>query len=808
MAHHNDLEAGDGLTAGARQVTLARFILFVERAAPAIVVASAPLALIVALGLLDLWRFAGFWGHAAALLLMIALAAVLFWRRKPPVLWPSREEALERLERDGVMRHEPLRSLEDAPASGAAVLWEAHLFDARARATDAKLLAPAPTANTVDPNGVRYAALALLIVGALVAGSEAPRRFADAFRPSDAAIARAGFADLWIEPPAYTGKAPIYLLRANEPLGALREQIDAPQGSIVRIQTKPGARYRLTLRTESDVSKALREGGKKSGRASLTLTASGALTLSAGGRTARWPLGVIADRAPKVEFVEPPAPDPDGRLRIALNIEDDYGAAAVALELRLDRDQPRPLDAPPIADDVAAAAEMIPLDSLKGPRGQRAALIDLTANPWSGLSVIVTAVIRDAAGQEARSLPASIVLPAREFFNPLAKSVVEQRQSLAVAPAAWRRVEWALSGMTLAPEYFFERPTDYLLLRTAMWRVNKRAGEESERTVEEFWPLALQLEDETLELARQRLDAARAALREALENGAADAEIERLTEAMRGALQQYLEALAQSGAQSDPDAPVADQTVSAADLEAMLDSVKDLAKKGAANAARQALADLEQLLENLRLPGSGGGGESSEGQSGQQGQSGQAGAVGDLIGRQRALADEAFRRGETKGASGEDLAEDQSRLAGDLADLMKSLEESERESGAGASPSGKAMSRALSAMRRSEEALDNESFDDARSAMEEAIANLREGAEALAKSERAKAQTAQGSGGQPTRDPLGRPAGRSTGQDVEVPEQSDAQLARELLEELRRRLSNGDRTEDEIRYLERLLERF
>jgi len=41
-----------------------------------------------------------------------------------------------------------------------------------------------------------------------------------------------------------------------------------------------------------------------------------------------------------------------------------------------------------------------------------------------------------------------------------------------------------------------------------------------------------------------------------------------------------------------------------------------------------------------------------------------------------------------------------------------------------------------------------------------------------------------------------------------VPEKSDAQKTRELLEELRRRLSEGERTEDEIKYLERLLERY
>jgi len=798
-------EPGAGVPA--RQVLFARVVLFLERVAPSATVAGAPLAFIVALGFFDLWRFAGLWGHALALALLLCLVGVLFWRQRPSSFLPSRSEALARLERDGLMRHEPLCALEDAPAAGANALWSAHLAEARTRAKPVRLLAPAPTANSVDPFGIRYAAFSALIVGAIAAGPDAAPRLAGAFLPSDPAITRAGFADLWIEPPAYTGKAPIYLLRAKDQLAGLRDQIDAPEGSLVRIQTKAGARYQLAMNAARRTTKAVRERGEKSARATITLSTSGLLSLSAGGRTARWPIGVIDDRAPTIDFVEPPAPDRDGRLVIAVRVDDDYGAETVALTLRLDQSQPRPLDAPAISADIAAKTEAIAIDSLKGPAGTRAAALDLSSHPWAGLAVIVTATVADAAGQQAQSLPVSLTLPARDFFNPLAKAVIEQRQTLAVSPTDWRRVEWAFNGMTLGPEYFFERPTDYLLVRTAMWRVNKRAGENQSETVEEFWPLALQLEDETLELARQRLDAARAALREALENGVADSEVERLTEALRDALQQYLEALAQSGAASDPDAPPADQTVSAADLEAMLDSVRDLATSGASGAARQALAELEQLLENLRAPGGGASADGQPGQGGQTGQGGQAGQVGDLIGRQRSLADEAFRRGQAPGAKGDDLGDDQAALAGELGDLLKALEEATSDSPDGAA-AGKALARALSAMRRSESALGGENFDGARDAMEEAIANLRDGAEALAKGARATARAAQGQGGQPMRDPLGRPIGQSTGEGVDLPEKSDAQRARDLLEELRRRLADGERNEDEIKYLERLLERF
>jgi hypothetical protein len=111
-------------------------------------------------------------------------------------------------------------------------------------------------------------------------------------------------------------------------------------------------------------------------------------------------------------------------------------------------------------------------------------------------------------------------------------------------------------------------------------------------------------------------------------------------------------------------------------------------------------------------------------------------------------------------------------------------------------------------MRRSEEALRGEDFETASGAMERAIAALRDGAQALARKEGAGARAAAGDGRQPMRDPLGRPIGDAYGSGVDVPEKSDAQRTRDLIEELRRRLSDGERTEDEIRYLERLLERF
>jgi hypothetical protein len=194
------------------------------------------------------------------------------------------------------------------------------------------------------------------------------------------------------------------------------------------------------------------------------------------------------------------------------------------------------------------------------------------------------------------------------------------------------------------------------------------------------------------------------------------------------------------------------------------------------------------------------------------GESGPSGQAGDLIGRQRELADEAFERGRAGGGepgeNGDDLADAEAGLGEDLDQLIDALQ----GAGAEADPNGdaaRAMGRARNNMREAEQALRNGDFDAAASAMERAIAQMREGAEGLAREEMRQAGEGRQDGEQGTgTDPLGRPTGNAYGQGPEVPEESEAARTRAVIQELRRRLGEPGRDEEEVDYLERLLERF
>jgi hypothetical protein len=115
-------------------------------------------------------------------------------------------------------------------------------------------------------------------------------------------------------------------------------------------------------------------------------------------------------------------------------------------------------------------------------------------------------------------------------------------------------------------------------------------------------------------------------------------------------------------------------------------------------------------------------------------------------------------------------------------------------------------------MGEAEQSLGEGETGNALSEQGRALDNLRRGAQAMAEAmAQGMAQGQPGPNGRQRTDPFGRPLrteGPDLGVTVKVPEEIDVQRAREILEELRRRLSDPSRPRLEKDYLERLLERF
>ena len=116
-------------------------------------------------------------------------------------------------------------------------------------------------------------------------------------------------------------------------------------------------------------------------------------------------------------------------------------------------------------------------------------------------------------------------------------------------------------------------------------------------------------------------------------------------------------------------------------------------------------------------------------------------------------------------------------------------------------------------MERAERALRNGDLNGATDHETRALEQLRQGARDLAQQMMRQLPSRYGlNDNRGELDPMGRPPQRTDGPDpgtgVRVPDQIDVQRAREILEELRRRLGETTRPPVELDYLERLLKRF
>ncbi len=782
--------------------------------------------------------------HIAALA-GLALAVVLLWRRLAVLgPLPTVADARARLERDNALPTGTFADLADEPVGGDAEnpLWRAHQAQLLQKLRGLKAQRPRALIDRTDPFAGRVAGVLIFGVGLLIAGENWGPRLAAGFVPQPAATAPLR-ADIWLAPPDYTGEAPRFLVRAGTLPAGTAETITVPSGSVLNLRLNapgtsgrpPNARARLaTPDGQQDVPL---DAAGRTLTASLPITENSAFELRTRGNRAIWPIAVQEDRAPDVRWETQPSAVGGTRTFISAVTEDDYGITEATLKLKLATPLDRPPDAPRAARDVVGETLSVPLPGLQGAGGMRETEVDLTEHPWAGMPVEMRLEVADGSGQTAASGPVRFVLPTRLFYNPLSRAVIEERRSLALAPSQWRRSARLFDAMTFAPEQFAENTRDYLLLRTAYHEMAVGRGKNVDELVESFWSLAIALEDEGLTLARQRLEAAQEALRKALANGAPPEEIDRLVEALRQAMADYVAALAASGdAQASQEQT--DQELSERDLDDILDEIARLRRQGDTAEAQARLAELEALLQNLTI---------SQGQSGQSGQGNQSGSgqgaendgsgegegtgsaldsAGSLIDQQRRLSDDTFsaRRGDR---STEGLSQGQRALA-EGARALADQATAPDPSGSAGDPStesaredaARAFGNAESAMEMAADALSRGELQSAQALQEQAITALRRGAETLAEAalaergerdggdgERGGQQTGEGTRGA-ERDPLGRLWGQQGPTDIDIPDLLNPEQIRTLTEELRRRLSNPDLTDAERAYLERLLRRF
>ncbi len=812
-----------------RAIWRARVVLLWESVWPAVASVLTFVALFAIVSWFGLWRVVSD-PVRFGILALFALGAAALVVRAFRLRAPARAAALARVEQATGLLHRPATAFGDTMAVGkddpaAQALWLAHRERLLASLDRLRSGAPAPGLARRDPWAIRFLAVLLLVVGFVYAGPERADKLLEAFRGGEPVAATVARIDAWVTPPAYTSRAPIFLTGERaRPSGT---EYSVPVGSVVTVRTG-GANDLAVVAVdeagETPAGIAAAQGADAAGpgheqpvERQVALEKGAEVVVRKGERDVMaWRFAVEPDRAPEIAFLKPPAPARSGALAFSYALKDDYGVVAAEAEI-----------APLAAEEGAAEARPLfeapevplSLPQLRTRDGASETIRDLTAHPWAGATVKMTLVARDEAEQEGRSEPMEVMLPARQFTNPLARAVVEQRGKLAMDANAAPRVLDALDTLTLAPEDTFDDLGDYLALRSAYFRLdNARDDDELREVVDYLWQVALGIEDGDMSLAAQKLRDAQEALRNALEQNASDEEIARLTEELRQAMQEFLQALADEARRNPnmanlPPSPDA-QVLRSQDLERMLDQIEQLAQNGARDAARQMLSELQNMLENLQA------GRPMQGQQGGGDQMMQSlNELADMIRRQQQLMDETHRSQRGLGQDGEQMTpEEMAEALRQLQEQQQALEQQlqqlmEQMEGMGM-PQNNKLGQAGEAMGRASGALGQGQPGDAVGNQGDALEALRQGAQSLAQqlgNQPGPGMAGNPNGQMPNEDPLGRPQrtiGPDLGTTVRVPDEIDIQRAREILETIRKRLGDPGRSILERNYLERLLDQF
>ncbi len=859
-----------------RRVALARLVLWWEDLWPRLVWPVGVAAGFVALSWLGLWSVTPDpWRIGLLCAFAVALLAAL--TRLRGLRWPSRGEALARVEDRSGYPHRPLQTIEDSLPEGAdqvaRAMWSAHRERIRSSVGDIKVGLPAPGVARADRYGLRVVLAMALFVGFLAAGDGRFDRIAAAFRAPAGAARPESRLDAWVTPPNYTGKRAILLSVPGGPPAEPDGTIRVPQGSQLVIRSSVG-----DPQDAKAVAVALVQAGKTtmiaakapdqaagdavppetSGALPVAAAASGSsefgTTLAAAAEVrvtngtsmlADWRFSVDPDAPPTIKFVGKPEAQLSGTLKLTYEIADDYGVVGADAHFEPGPDSVKiTTNASSLRPLISAPDFALSLPAGRAKSGQAQTFRDLTAHPWAGAKVRLTLAARDEANQEGRSETIDVVLPEKVFTKPLARALIEQRRILALDANRVPQVGDAVDALLFAPEHFFEDSGSFLGV-SKVYRDLKAAKSDDDlrKVVDLLWQVATGIEDGNLSQAEKAVRDAEEALRKALENGASDKDIAKLTQDLRDALEKYVRELAEAARnnpQARPPENSSQRMLRQQDLNKMLDKIEQLAKTGSRDAARQMLSEMQRMLENLRA-GRG------QDQNGEQGQANDTlDKLGEMIQRQQQLMDKTHRldrrgsvpRDGTPGAdkpmTKEELQQalkDLEKNQGELRQALKDMKDRIGKQGLGKpKPGGKGQKadpqgepgeagadgefgKADDAMGDAKDALGEGETGDAVDAQGRALDRLREGARKLV-DEMAQQQN-QGQrpgsgqvGDTPGDDPLGRPR-RREGPDlsntVKVPGEIDVQRARRILEDIRRRLSEPMRPRLELDYLERLL---
>ncbi|MFZ1815070.1 MAG: TIGR02302 family protein [Rhizobiaceae bacterium] len=816
-----------------------------------------------------IWRRMPLPAHLALAALFV-VGAVSSLRRIIGFRLPAGTDIIRRIERATGLENRPISAQVDAMATGredefSRVLWREHQKRMAEGLDELSAGMARPDANRHDPHALRAALAILAFVAFGFSYGSNGGRLGDLFNPGEYRRAAPVRLDAWINPPPYTRKPPVYLDSANASVADSKtiEDSDAgrqwsvPVGSTLSVRVVGLRDPRLVVTSEAgeeeiapETGKDIKEPNETSAKEpvfKLVLSEDSSVTLLSAGKVhSTWSIATIPDIAPQIAFEEKPSGALSGSLQLSYRVEDDYGVVSAEAEISSEgRTDPsaRPL--------VEAPKVPLPLPRQRARDGKAKANRDLSSHPLAGSKVVIRLHAKDDAGQIGTSEPISMVLPGRRFSNPLALALLEQRRILALDANKQGRVGDLLDAVLTAPEEFIGNAGIFMTLKAGYRRlVDARDDDQLRSVLDLLWETALAVEFGDMSEAERKLREAQEALSKALEDGASDEEVARLMDELRKAMDELMRMLAEQALQNQQMANPLNQNdmstmLRQRDLERMLDRIEDLAKSGSRDAARELLSEMQRMMDNLRA------GRHQQQRQAEGNRTNQAlDKLSELMRRQQELMDETFSmqrkdpsnrqnngeqqqeqqrsQGNRQGEQQQGPGGDQPMSAEEFAEAMKKLQEQqealqqelgelgEQMRGLGLDPS-EAFGEAGTEMGEAGENLGEARPGDAAGNQGQALEALRRGAQQMMQQmagDRQQGGQQPGEAGMAGRDrnrpdPLGRRDGAEgfeSGDNTRIPGEIEAQRAREIMEAIRKRLSQPLSPRLEKDYLQRLLE--
>lgn len=854
----------------------AGFALIWERLWPLLIPVLLVLFVFVGVSWLGLWHYLPIWVHIG-LLVIFGAAAIGSLSPLHRFIFPDNAEISRRIEVETQLRDRPINAQSDEMALGdndafSRALWHEHRHRMSERLQDLTGGTPKANGNRFDPYGFRLMLPILVFIAFMVSFGANGGRLSDAFNTNEDPQELLARLDVWVNPPTYTKKAPVYL--AQKGSHQTNQSIVLPQHSELigrfvgsgNIALKYGiGDLETELIPEIDESSQDKEYNYK-----LALNDSGVISAYSGDKLiAQWSLKIIADKTPEINFIKEPDASLSGSLQLNYEVSDDYGVTGAkgliaplkTNENGFDKEFPARFTPPKNARSLIKPLEIkLPLPRRRTKSGKAKVNRDISKHPLAGSMVQLTLIAHDDVNQEGRSEAKQFVLPGRRFSDPIAKALIEQRRILALDANQQSNVIRMLDAISIAPDRFIQDYATHLSLKIAYRRLVSASNDDQLRDVMNLmWDIALGIEFGKMSNAERRLRDAQERLSEALENGAGDKEIDKLMKELRQAMNELMQAMKEQALKNPQSRnPLmqdeASRTLRQKDLQNMLDKIEQLAKSGSKEAARELLAEMQRMMDNLQA------GRHMQQRRAEGNQTNEAlDNLSELMQKQQKLMDETFRMEQQRPRSGQrqnnqgnqnqnqqkseqqqksqngkqqnqqnQSGDNQEMTAQEYADALKQLRQQQRAlqdqlsalnqqlEELGLSPTGE-FGEAGKQMGEAGKQLGQGEAGSAVNNQGKALDSLRRGAQSMMQQmagDRQQGGEQQGQGrinkdSSNMRDPLGRnnkTQGADLGFDKNTPGEIDAQKARRILEAIRKRLSRPEARTLEKNYLERLLD--